>query len=111
MTANAGNKAQQWLLLKWDKHYVIVNRDSGKVLDVPNGSKKELVLIHLWDYGGAPKQQWSVEKWGNYSVIRSRCNSLVLNLAFGEARDGGIILQYSFCQGASNELWELVPVK
>ena len=118
MTANAKSKAQQWLLMKWDKHYVIINPDSGKVLDdqLVNGKVRddqlELVQINLWDYEGAPKQQWSIEKWlgqvtdgfqrGDYSVIRSRSNGLVLEI-------GGFLYPHS--PGSPDQLWELIPVK
>src|SRR5207237_10123319 len=64
-TATA-SAAQQWQLLKRAEYYLIVNRKSGKVLDVPNGTK-DYVQIHLWDKEAADKQQWSVEKWDNYS--------------------------------------------
>ena len=110
MTATV-SKAQQWLVVKWDKHYLIFNRDSGKVLDVPNASKDQLVQIHLWDYKGALKQQWSVEKWDNYSVIRARCSGWVLDVAYGNQRDGAPIIQYPHEKGSPDQLWKLVPVK
>ena len=110
MTATE-SKAQQWLLVKWNKHYLIFNRDSGKVLDVPNASKNQLVQIHLWDHKGDLKQQWSVEKWRNYSVIRSRCSGLVLDVAYDATHDGASIIQYPHVNGHPGQLWALVPVK
>ena len=84
---------------------------SGKVLDVPNASKDQLVQIHLWDHQGALKEQWSVEKWRNYWVIRSRCSGLVLDVAYDRMNDGAMIIQYPHVNGHPGQLWELVPVK
>ena len=109
MTATT-SAAQQWQLLKRAEYYLIVNRKSGKVLDVPDGTDAA-VQIHLWDHDGAPKQQWSIEKAANYSVIRSRSSGLVLDVAYGNKSDGAPIIQYPHEKGSPDQLWKLVPVK
>jgi hypothetical protein len=50
--------------------YRIINRNSGKVLDVANGSTANGANVHQWPWLGGANQQWNVADIGNgqYSI-------------------------------------------
>src|SRR5438132_1173391 len=56
-----GSKGQQWKFVKDGDHYKIVNRKSGKVLDVEGDSMEEGGAIIQWDdkEEGNDNQRWS----------------------------------------------------
>ena len=41
-------------------YYKLVNKYSGKVLDVSGVSKANGANVHQWEYGGSPNQQWKL---------------------------------------------------
>jgi hypothetical protein len=88
----AADTTQQWQFVKVGGYYKIVNRKSGKVVDVRKGDKKVgTQIIQFKDHGGQ-NQQWSLEKQGKSFVLKSRHSGLVI-------------------EANGNNLFDLVPVK
>ena len=103
-----GSKAQQWKLEKDGGHYKIVNRKSGKVLDVEGESMDEGGGIIQWDdkSEGTDNQRWSWEGKGKDRRLKSKSSSLVLDVG-----DGGAIIQRKADEKAKGQLWRVVEVK
>ena len=53
-----GSWQQQWDITPADSYYKIVNRLSGKLLDVTNASASNGTLIQQWSDEGGWQQQW-----------------------------------------------------
>ena len=85
-----------------DGRYIIVNRNSGKVLEVANGSPDNGANIHQTTYTGAAFQHWDVNPLpydfgGDYSYYRLR------------AAHSGKLLEFdniSYSDGANVDQWE-----
>src|SRR5579875_319066 len=85
-----GSQGQQWKLEKDGDHYKIVNRKSGKVLDVEMDSKDEGGGIIQWDEKPEDNdnQRWSWEGKEKDRRLKSKSSSLVLDVG-----DEGAIIQ------------------
>jgi hypothetical protein len=103
-----GSKAQQWKLEKDGSHYKIVNRKSGKVLDVEGESMDEGGGIIQWDdkSEGNDNQRWSWEGKGKDRRLKSKSSSLVLDVG-----DDAAIVQRKADEKAKGQLWRVVEVK
>ncbi len=76
--------------------YSIQNVNSGKVLDVANGSTEDGANVQQYSDGGGSNQQWSVEDTGNGVYRIENVNSgKVLDVADGSTEDGANVQQYS----------------
>ena len=102
-----GSKGQQWKLEKDGGHYKIVNRKSGKVLDVEGESTDEGGGIIQWDdkSEGTDNQRWSWEGTGKARRLKSKSSSLVLDIG-----DDGIVQRKADAK-AKGQLWEVVEIK
>jgi hypothetical protein len=72
-----GTKAQQCKFEKDDGYYKIVNRKSGKVLDVKGNRTEEGVPIIDWDDEGNDNQRWSWEGNDKVGRLKSKSSTLV----------------------------------
>ena len=96
---------------KFAGEYVkVVNRHSGKVLDVPERSKDQGVQIIQWDDNGQENQRWLFYKVGDHFCIKSQESSLVLDVGEASKENGAGVIQWPF-HGKENQLWKLVEVK
>jgi hypothetical protein len=92
---------RQWALEKDGDHYRVVNRKSGKVLDVFNASPDEGAAIVVWDDKGKDNQRWSWEGEGAERRLKSKATGLVLDVDdAGKADDK-----------AGGQLWRVAEVK
>src|SRR5262245_47552193 len=74
--------------------YVLVNRTSGKALDVYNFATNDGARITQWSATFANNQQWQfVDSGGGYYRIRSRHSNKVLDVYNASTADGGAIVQ------------------
>ncbi len=74
--------------------YVLVNRNSGKALDVYNLSTADGARITQWTRNDGSQQQWQFVDSGNgYYRIKSRLSSKVLDVYNWSTADGGSIVQ------------------
>jgi Ricin-type beta-trefoil lectin domain-like len=102
------SKGQQWKLEKDGEYYKIVNRKSGKVLDVEGDSMEEGGGIIQWDdkAEGNDNQRWSWEGDDKARRIKSKSSKLVLDVG-----DEGAIVQRKADEKAKGQLWRVVDVK
>jgi hypothetical protein len=108
LAKDEGTQGQQWKLEKDGDHYKVVNRKSGKVLDVEMESTEEGGGIIQWDdkSEGNDNQRWSWEGDGKERRLKSKSSSLVLDVG-----EGGSIIQRKADEKSKAQLWRVVEVK
>ncbi len=89
--------------------YEIANQQSGRVLDVTNGSISNGAPIQLYDNLGANNQKWAlVPIPGGYYVIMNLNSGLALDVTGESTVNGTTIQQWSYL-GNPNQQWILTP--
>ncbi|WP_369148467.1 non-reducing end alpha-L-arabinofuranosidase family hydrolase [Streptomyces sp. R44] len=87
--------------------YVLVNRNSGKALDVYNLATDDGARITQWTRNDQNQQQWQfVDSGGGYYRIKSRHSGKVLDVLNGSTANGGSIVQWTDLNG-TNQQWRL----
>jgi thiol-disulfide isomerase/thioredoxin len=102
LARDVGSKAQQWKFEKDGAYYKIVNRKSGKVLDVQSVSNEEGAAIIQWDDkpSGNDNQRWTWRGNGKARRLVSKSSGLVL-----DSGDQGAVVQRS----AGQSRWSVQP--
>ncbi|MGC5744183.1 RICIN domain-containing protein [Chryseobacterium sp. NFX27] len=91
------------------KDYKIINRASGKSLDVYAGSLNNGAKLIQMDYTAGNSQKWKLAQTGeNYKIINKNSNKLIDNPS-GSTADGTAMIQYSDT-GGTNQQWQLVDL-
>ena len=100
---------RQWKLEKDGDFYKVVNRKSGKVLDVNENSKDEGGEIIQWDDKAEDNanQRWAWVGEGAERRLKSKDSGLVIEAS---AEDGKVV-QKTLDEGAKAQLWKVVEVK
>ena len=84
--------------------YVLVNRNSGKALDVYNLSTADGAPIKQWSRNNGNQQQWQFTSVGNgYYKVKSRLSGKVLDVTGKSTADGAIIEQWADNGGANQQ--------
>jgi len=111
-TVSGPKEVQQWKFVKIGNYYKIVNRKTGKALNVSNNSLEEGAPVIQWDASvDAENQQWSLEKKGNAYVIRARHSGQVLDVGAGSKERKAALIQYPLqADNNENQLFEILPV-
>ncbi|MCX5264263.1 non-reducing end alpha-L-arabinofuranosidase family hydrolase [Streptomyces sp. NBC_00199] len=87
--------------------YVLVNRNSGKALDVYNMATDDGARITQWTRNDQSQQQWRfVDSGGGYYRIVSRLSGRVLDVHNWSTANGGSIVQWADLN-ATNQQWRL----
>ena len=87
--------------------YVLVNRNSGKALDVYNMATNDGARITQWARNDQKQQQWQfVDSGGGYYRIKSRHSGKVLDVHNWSTANGGSIVQWADLN-ATNQQWRL----
>ncbi|GAA2367362.1 MULTISPECIES: non-reducing end alpha-L-arabinofuranosidase family hydrolase [Streptomyces] len=87
--------------------YVLVNRNSGKALDVYNQATGDGARITQWARNDQAQQQWQFVDSGNgYYRIKSRHSGKVLDVHNWSTQNGGSIVQWADLNG-TNQQWRL----
>ncbi|WP_425560636.1 RICIN domain-containing protein, partial [Luedemannella helvata] len=87
--------------------YVLVNRNSGKALDVYNLATNDGGRITQWARNNGNNQQWRfVDSGGGYYRIMSRHSGKVLDVYNFSTANGGSIVQWTDGNG-TNQQWRL----
>ncbi|AZQ33126.1 alpha-L-arabinofuranosidase [Streptomyces cyaneochromogenes] len=87
--------------------YVLVNRSSGKALDVYNRATDDGARITQWTRNDQTQQQWQfVDSGGGYYRIKSRHSGKVLDVYNLSTANGGSIVQWADLNG-TNQQWRL----
>ncbi|MEU9270785.1 non-reducing end alpha-L-arabinofuranosidase family hydrolase [Streptomyces sp. NPDC048251] len=87
--------------------YVLVNRNSGKALDVYNMATNDGARITQWTRNDQLQQQWQfVDSGGGSYRIKSRHSGKVLDVYNWSTANGGPIVQWADLN-ATNQQWRL----
>ncbi|MEU7721205.1 non-reducing end alpha-L-arabinofuranosidase family hydrolase [Streptomyces tibetensis] len=87
--------------------YVLVNRNSGKALDVYNMATGDGARITQWSRNDQNQQQWQfVDSGGGYYRIKSRHSGKVLDVQNRSTANGGSIVQWADSNG-THQQWRL----
>jgi beta-xylosidase len=84
--------------------YVLVNRNSGKALDVYNMSTADGGRITQWTRTSGANQQWQfVDSGGGYYRLKSRHSGKVLDIHNFSTADGGAVVQWADGNGTNQQ--------
>ncbi|WP_329030129.1 non-reducing end alpha-L-arabinofuranosidase family hydrolase [Streptomyces sp. NBC_01423] len=87
--------------------YVLVNRNSGKALDVYNLATSDGARITQWSRNDQSQQQWQfVDSGDGYYRLKSRLSGKVLDVYNWSTANGGSIVQWTDLN-ATNQQWRL----
>ncbi|TYQ12775.1 UNVERIFIED_CONTAM: Beta-xylosidase [Acetivibrio alkalicellulosi] len=90
--------------------YKIVNRNSGKVLDVKNTSANASEIVQ-WSDNGQLSQQWYLVDVGDgYTKIVNVESGRALDVKDGATTDGGVLIQYT-SNGGHNQQWRFREIE
>lgn len=90
------------------KTYKIINKYSGKTLDVADASTADGGNIQQWTYTGGNNQRWKVDLVSDgYYKITNINSGKVLDVAGPSTADGANVQQWT-STGATNQQWKLV---
>ena len=84
--------------------YVLVNRNSGKALDVYNRATNDGARITQWTRNDGSNQQWQfVDSGGGYYRLKSRHSGKVLDVSNFSTADGGAVVQWTDDNGTNQQ--------
>ncbi|MFD3355901.1 non-reducing end alpha-L-arabinofuranosidase family hydrolase [Streptomyces fradiae] len=87
--------------------YVLVNRNSGKALDVHNLATGDGARITQWTRNDQNQQQWRfVDSGGGYYRVESRHSGKVLDVHNFSTANGGAVVQWADLNG-TNQQWRI----
>ncbi|MEV0118445.1 RICIN domain-containing protein [Streptomyces sp. NPDC050844] len=91
-------------------YFTLVNQQTGKCMDVHNGTEHSRDRVDQWDCAGQSTQEWVFEPSQNDSatgVLRNLYHSnSCLDVFRGDKGDGAEVGIYE-CNGTANQQWEL----
>ena len=88
--------------------YELINRNSGKALDVCGVSTADGACIQQWARSGGTNQQWQfIDAGDGYYRLRARHSGKVLDVSGASTADGATIHQWSD-HGGTNQQFRLV---
>jgi alpha-L-fucosidase len=91
-------------------YYRIINRNSGKCIDVTGSSTADGAQIVQWTYNGGNNQQWQIiDVGGGYFRITNRNSGKSLDVNAQSTEDGAQLIQWPY-GGGNNQQWQLVDV-
>lgn len=89
--------------------YKLVNRASGKALDVNNSSTADGADVIQWGYSGGNNQKWVLTDTGNgYKIINANSGK-ALDVYKSSLEDGTDVIQWTD-KGQTNQRWNLVDL-
>ncbi|MEW2331629.1 endo-1,4-beta-xylanase [Micromonospora chersina] len=87
--------------------YVLLNRNSGKALDVYGASTADGARITQWTRNNGTNQQWQfVDSGGGYYRLKSRNSGKVLDVSNRATTDGAPVIQWTDAN-ATNQQFQL----
>ncbi|WP_270165607.1 RICIN domain-containing protein [Paenibacillus sp. SYP-B4298] len=108
--ADSSSIDQHWTLEAVGDHYKIVNRKSGKILAVAQGSMTNGAQVIQWDYTGSADQHWQlVPDEGHITVDSYRLFNVksgkALGIWEGSTTDGGRSVQWTSSNMSYDQNW------
>ncbi|MBA2394871.1 MAG: RICIN domain-containing protein [Ktedonobacteraceae bacterium] len=95
--------------INFSAHYTLVNRNSGKVLDVSGGSTANGAGVIQYMSHSSTNQQWSIVAASGYYKLVNVKSGKDLDVSNSSTANGGAIDQWT-ATGGANQQWNLVPV-
>ncbi len=89
--------------------YKLINRASGKALDVSNGSTADGADVIQWGYSGNINQKWVLTDTGNGYKIMNSNSGKALDVYNSSTADGADVIQWTD-RGQNNQKWNLVDL-
>jgi hypothetical protein len=90
--------------------YVLLNRNSGKALDVYNLATNDGARITQWSRNDGLQQQWQfVDSGSGYYRLRSRLSGKVLDVSNRSTADGAAVIQWTD-NNATNQQFSLQDI-
>ncbi|WP_436499187.1 RICIN domain-containing protein [Actinokineospora sp. HUAS TT18] len=87
--------------------FLLVNRRSGKAIDVPNGSTANGTALIQYTQHGSPNQRWRLADLGGGIYSAKNVNSdLAADVGGGSSADDAAIIQWPY-GGSTNQQWML----
>ncbi|GAA2564648.1 hypothetical protein GCM10010435_41330 [Winogradskya consettensis] len=84
--------------------YVLVNRNSGKALDVYNLATTDGARITQWARNDGAQQQWQfVDSGGGFYRLKSKLSGKVLDVANRSTADGAAVVQWTDNNGTNQQ--------
>ncbi|GAB3440463.1 non-reducing end alpha-L-arabinofuranosidase family hydrolase [Actinophytocola sediminis] len=84
--------------------YVLINRNSGKALDVSNTSTADGAAIHQWARHDGANQQWQFVDSGNgFYRLKSKNSGKVLDIGNMATTDGARVQQWTDLNGTNQQ--------
>ncbi|WP_391653109.1 RICIN domain-containing protein [Streptomyces tamarix] len=84
--------------------YVLVNRNSGKALDVSGASTTDGARVNQWTRNDRTNQQWQfVDSGGGFYRLKARHSDKVLDVSGASTADGAAIQQWADGNGANQQ--------
>ncbi|GID91478.1 non-reducing end alpha-L-arabinofuranosidase family hydrolase [Amorphoplanes digitatis] len=100
LTASAASAAT----IDTSASYVLVNRNSGKALDVYNLATNDGARITQWSRNDGSQQQWQfVDSGSGYYRLRSKLSGKVLDVYNWSTADGAAVVQWSDNNAANQQ--------
>lgn len=93
-----------------DTYYKIINKQSGKALDVLDGSKLDGADVIQWEYWGGDNQQWKLLPAGDgYYYIINKKSAKLVDVNGASADNGADVIQWQSNDG-DNQKWSIISV-
>ncbi|SCL14392.1 endo-1,4-beta-xylanase (glycosyl hydrolase family 10) [Micromonospora nigra] len=103
-TLNAGTTPPPGSPVDTNAWYVLLNRNSGKALDVYNWSTADGGRLTQWPRTNGTNQQWQfVDSGGGYYRLKSRHSGKVLDVYNFSTSDGAAIVQWADGNGVNQQ--------
>ncbi len=84
--------------------YVLVNRNSGKAMDVSGVSTADGAVVHQWARHDGANQQWQfVDSGGGYYRLKSKNSGKVLDVNSRSTADGARVQQWTDTNGTNQQ--------
>jgi hypothetical protein len=88
-------------------YFKVLNRNSGKALEVGGSSTADGGAVQQWGYAGGNNQQWQLSDLGNgYYKITARHSGKALEIGSSSMVDGAKAQQWSYA-GGNNQQWQV----
>ncbi len=87
--------------------YKLVNRNSGKMLDVSGGSTADGGNVIQWTDNGGNNQKWIVTDTGSGYKLINVNSGKALDVYGKSTADGGNVVQWTY-NGGNNQIWNIV---
>lgn len=105
MSADGGTNQKWWSDDVGGGYYNIVNRNSGKCLDVFGASTTDGTKVVQWACNGGSSQQWQWVAIGSYYQLKARHSSKCLNVARSWLAEGEQLEQRACSSSTTSMQW------